>query len=378
MSSTSKVQNVPNDWLAKLENLAYLDGKPKLKGSLKSVPEDFIVHEVMDVVPCGEGEHYWLDITKIRLNTDAVAKSLARFSGVVYRDVGYSGMKDYQAIARQWFSVWKPKGEALDWSKYSCDGVLINRVVKHNRKIKRGTHKANRFEIRVVGLAGGEDIQQILNSRLTHIEQRGVPNYFGSQRFGRRANNMQQVLAMFSGKRRIKDRNLRSILLSSARSWLFNTVVSARVDAGTWESLYLGEPANLNGSNSVFVVDDLGAETQRLNDLDIHPTAPLWGERKRAGERNKGDETKKDDSQVMDTELIELERSAMSAYQPLKSGLEDARLEYQRRALRLVPKDLKWHYCNQSSGDDDLCISFELARGQFATSVLRELLVETS
>ena len=359
------------DWLSELQAMAYAYKKPKISGQIKQLPKHFIVTEIMDVGPSGDGEHYWLDITKTRLNTEAVAKSLARFSGVVNRDVGYSGMKDFQAITRQWFSVWRPKGEPLDWSQYRVDGVLLNSVVKHNRKIKRGTHKANRFEIRVVGLTGVDNIRQTLNLRLTQIERRGVPNYFGNQRFGRGANNMRQALAMFTGKRPIKDRSLRSILLSSARSWLFNSVVSARIDAGTWESLYLGEPANLNGSNSVFVVDDLRAEAQRLNDLDIHPTAPLWGEQKVA-------EITKDDSQAIDIELIELERSVLSAYEPLKLGLESARLEYQRRALRLVPKNLKWHYCTDSSGADDLCISFELNRGQYATSVLRELLVETS
>jgi len=357
VASSADTNLTSTDWLLQLQALAYGYGKPDLVGRVKESPEHFIVTETMDIEPSGEGEHYWLDITKIRLNTDAVAKSLARFSGVANRDVGYSGMKDFHAVTRQWFSVWKPKGDALNWAKYSFDGVTINQAVKHNRKIKRGTHAANHFQIRVVDLAGANNIEKMLNLRLEQIKKTGVPNYFGTQRFGRNASNMPQALDLFSGKKRVKDRGLRGILLSSARSWLFNSVVSARIEAGTWQSLYLGEPANLNGCNSVFPVTDLDAESWRLEELDIHPTAPMWGE---------GGQVKE-----MSKELDQLEQAAMLAYEPLKKGLENARVEYQRRAIRLVPSELHWQY-----DQGDLCLSFKLQRGQFATSVLRELVCD--
>ena len=352
------------DYLSELQAMAFAYGEPEVFGQVKQSPEHFIVTEIMDVQPSGEGEHYWLDITKTRLNTDAVAKSLARFSGVANRDVGYSGMKDFHAITRQWFSVWRPKGGDLDWSQYEHDRVSVNQVVKHSRKIKRGTHKANQFQIRIAGIRGVEHIQDLLNSRLERVAKSGVPNYYGSQRFGRGANNVPQALDMFAGTKRVKDRNLRGILLSSARSWLFNKVVSARVNAGTWQSLYIGEPANLDGSNSVFSVVNVEAETLRLNDLDIHPTAPLWGE--------KAERVGHNPQLEMSSELVALEHDAMANYAPLKQGLENARVEYQRRAIRLVPKKMEWTFDN-----DDLCISFELQSGQFATSVLRELVRES-
>jgi len=347
------------DWFERLQQIAYAYGKPEISGRIKLSPDHFIVTEVMNVEPTGQGEHYWLDITKTRLNTDTVAKSLARFGRVSNRNVGYSGMKDFHAITRQWFSVWKPGSDELDWSEYVLEGVTINRAIKHTRKIKRGTHSANHFQIRIVELSGSENPHIILNSRLDQIKANGVPNYFGEQRFGRNANNMLQAIEMFAGKR-VKQRSLRSILLSSARSWLFNSVVSARVDAGTWQSLYAGEPANLNGSNSVFLVSDVDAENERLSRLDIHPTAPLWGEIK-AGKEG-----------VAGQDLRRLEHVALRDYQPLMDGLERSGVEYQRRATRLLPKRLQWSF-----DQGDLCLSFELQRGQFATSVLRELVCET-
>lgn len=360
------------DWAAELEAQAYAFGEPALKGTLKAKPEDFIVTELMDVEPTGEGEHTWLDITKVRCNTDAVAKALARFAGVAYRDVAYSGMKDFQAVTRQWFSVWRPKGDVLDWSDFSLNGIEIHRVVKHSRKLKRGTHRANEFRIRLSSLSmlgsaqfetSSDAIEAFLEHRLNQLKQAGVPNYFGDQRFGRNVNNMPQAVAMLLNDKRIKDRNLRGLLLSSARSWLFNQCVSARVKAGSWQSLFIGEPANLNGSNSVFTSTNSVDEGERLNQLDIHPTAPLWGDNA-------------DKAMSECPGLFDFEKSVLIDYQPLLSALERARLDYQRRPLRSVPDKLNWAFERDESGQvHGLVICFELQSGQFATSLIRELIL---
>lgn len=363
------------DWVAELGALNHAYGHPLISGALKTAPEDFIVTELMDIEPVGEGEHTWLDITKTRCNTDAVAKSLARFAGVAYRDVAYSGMKDFHAVTRQWFSVWRPKGEPLNWSEFALDGVQVHAVVKHTRKIKRGTHRANAFTIRArslvlsdlnnnVATSENTDIEIALEQRLQLIKKSGVPNYFGEQRFGRNANNMRQAVDMLINGKRIKDRNLRGLLLSSARSWLFNHCVSARISNNTWQQLYDNEPANLNGSNSVFTSENSLAEKGRLADLDIHPTAPMWG-----------DGT--DKSMLKSVELREFESSTLSQFKALMVGLENARVDYQRRPIRSIPANLDWQFERCENGNvHGLVIHFELQSGQFATSVMRELLRE--
>ena len=351
-SETSLNEQESSVWNQRLQALNYAQKKPLLSGKIKLEPRDFIVTELMDVVPSGQGEHYWLDITKEQCNTDAIAKQLAKFSNVAYRDVGYSGLKDFNAQTRQWFSVWKPKGGEPDWGAFKIAGVQINQITKHNRKIRRGTHRANQFEINVSELCGE---RECLESRLENIAKQGVPNYFGVQRFGRNADNMNKAVSFFNGELQIKNRNLKSIVLSSARSWLFNEVVSARVGAANWQTLCENEPANLNGSNSVFFSQGNLEESQRLIDHDIHPTAPMWGEGA---------------AKFMDqcTELANWESEILDSYKELQSGLENARLEYQRRALRCSVRNLRWQL-----GESELLLSFELQRGQFATSVLREL-----
>ncbi len=349
------------DWHAELGKLAFAHGRPTVSGRIKTEPEDFIVTEIMDVVPSGVGEHIWLDISKRRNNTDKVARELAKFSGVANRDVGYSGLKDFQACTRQWFSVWRPKGEPLDWSEFSVDGVRLEQIERHSRKIKRGTHSRNRFDIRIRDLSFHDSQEAgvaLLESRLTEIGTQGAPNYFGPQRFGRNANNMPQALAMFAGRKRVKDRHLRGLLLSSARSWLFNHVLSARVAAATWDCLFASEPANLSGSNSCFNAVNSEAERARISAFDIHPTAPIWGEGR-------------EDFNLTCPDLAEFERACLAPFGPLLRGLESARLAHQRRSTRVVPHDFSWRFEGNS-----LVLKFELSAGQYATSVLREIVGE--
>ena len=365
------------NWPQLLDNLSYANGEPEVFADIKASPEDFVVTEQMDVEPTGEGEHIWLDITKVRRNTDAVAKSLARFAGVANRDVGYSGLKDFDAVTRQWFSVWRPKGAPLDLDNYQFDGVTINSIKSHSRKIKRGTHRSNHFQIRLKALElhsevlgtralnddalDLSDLKSSLEARLNAIQKIGAPNYFGTQRFGRNAGNLPQALAMFNGDKRVKDRNLRGILLSSARSWLFNSVLSQRIVNGSWQRLFIGEPANLDSTNSVFTVENELADVERLKRLDIHPTAPLWGQ------------GSKESISGFSEELLNLETTAMAPYADLQIGVENARIDYQRRAIRLAAKKLTWRYEQTESNQIDCILDFELNRGQFATSILREL-----
>lgn len=355
------------DWPVELNNLAFAHGRPNIYGRIKATPEDFVVREIMDVTPCGEGEHIWLDVSKVRNNTDRVARELAKFAGVAFRDVGYSGIKDFQAVTRQWFSIWRPKGSDLNWSKFEVEGVTVNTVAQHSRKIKRSTHSRNYFEICVRGLGLEQDAIAVLEStsfmqlgtRLELIAAQGVPNYFGPQRFGRNGSNIPQALAMFAGTKRVKDRNIRGLLLSSARSCIFNRVLSARVLDDTWDNLFPAEPVNLDGSNSTFLAANLAEEQKRIRSLDIHPTAPMWGEGRA-------------EFKTACPALENFEAACLANYRELQHGLESARLAHQRRATRAVPRNLNWAF-----KDDTLMLSFELLPGQYATSVLREIVRES-
>ncbi|MEW5756593.1 MAG: tRNA pseudouridine(13) synthase TruD [Pseudomonadota bacterium] len=335
-------------------DLPYAFGKPEATGVLRSMPEDFFVEEVLGFSPEGEGEHVWLWIEKRNCNTEWVAEQLARLAGVPHGAVSYSGLKDRVAVTRQWFSVHLPGKDAPEWSSLNSEQFTVKEAVRHRSKLRRGTHRSNRFVIRLREVAGE---RAALEARLAMIARSGVPNYFGEQRFGHQGGNLDQALKMFGGWR-IKDRHKRSMYLSAARSYLFNQVLARRVVQGSWDQILPGEAAILAGSHSFFVVDEVDAEIlRRVQCMDIHPSGPMWG---------RGDVP-------CSGQVAELERVIAEELPAFRRGLEGADLRQERRALRLQVMDLEWHWSDAST----LELRFGLGRGEYATAVVRELAVCT-
>lgn len=317
---------------------------------LKAVAEDFQVDEVLDIPLTGEGEHLWLWVEKRYLNTEEVAKRIARAIQVPLRQVSYAGLKDKLALTRQWFSIHLAGTADPDLSSLESDQLHIVKQLRHQRKLQRGTHSANRFIIRLTEL---EAAPQALIERLQLIAEQGVPNYFGLQRFGLEGGNIEQALSWAAEQAYPEQRNLRSRLLSSARSYLFNKVLAHRVAAGNWNSLIAGDILSFTDSNSFFPVAELAEGDTRLAQLDIHPTAPLYGE-----------------GELATTEqALALEQGILTEYQSLLSWLQVAGLRQARRVLRLTVTDLQWHYVAPTI----LQLSFTLPTGCFATSVVREI-----
>ena len=157
-------------------------------------------------------------------------------------DVGYSGLKDRHAVTRQWFSVRRPTGAGTDWESFAVDDVVVLDVRRHNKKLRRGVHRVNRFRIVVRETDVTADG---LDERLAMISARGVPNYYGPQRFGRDGRNIELAESLFGGRR--LRRQQRSMAISAARSFLFNEVLGERVRSGTWGDWQTGDQLNLNG-----------------------------------------------------------------------------------------------------------------------------------
>lgn len=209
---------------------------------LRACPEDFRVDEILGFDPDGEGEHLLLKIQKRNQNTADVARTLARHAGVKIRDVGYGGLKDRNAVTTQWFSVWLPGKADPDWSAIAGEHLKILDSQRHHRKLQRGALRGNRFVIVLRDVAFPQQLDAgALEQQLAVIKQQGVPNYFGEQRFGREGRNLASATAMFDGVR-IKDKHLRSLYLSAARSFLFNEVLAARITAANWNQVLPGEP----------------------------------------------------------------------------------------------------------------------------------------
>ena len=330
------------------QTLAHAYGKPTTNGRLKVQNSDFKVDEIMPVQTSGVGEHLWLKIEKDGSNTDWVAQQLARHAGVKSMAVSYAGMKDRHAVTTQWFSLHLPGMQDPDFSDLLSDEFKILEQNRHDRKLKRGALSGNRFQLRITELKG-EAAE--LEDRLQKIKQSGVPNYYGEQRFGREMGNLLKAERMFRGELKKLKKQHRGLYLSSARSWIFNQALSQRIQQGNWLEPIQGDVFMLNGKSACFVEEVNDEINRRLRNAEINLTGCLWGE----GES------------MATADTLALEQSVADEFKPLAEGLESARLNQERRALRLMPDNLNWQI-----NDSVLEMEFDLPSGAFATMVLRE------
>lgn len=321
-----------------------------ISGDLRSRHEDFQVDEIPDFTPSGEGEHVCLKIRKTGQNTEWVGKQLADIAGIARRDVSYAGLKDRHAVTTQWYSVWLPGKDAPKWSEHLPDSIEVLEEARHNRKVRIGTLKGNRFKLVLRNCQG--DRQQLENT-LANIRQHGVPNYFGPQRFGHEFHNIDRALSWFSGDIKPKARHQKNMYVSAARSLIFNHCLSARVDAGTWDQPVEGDVYQLEGTKSCFYEPLDTTLAQRMAAYDLHPTGPMWGK----GELMSHGSVRDLEQQIAGNETV------------LSQGLERQGLRQERRSLRMMVKDLEHEW----NSDHYLMLSFNLPPGSYATSVLREL-----
>ena len=323
-----------------------------LPGEYRAAPEDFVVEECLDFAPEGQGEHLWLWVEKRDLSTLELARRLARACEVTPRDIGYAGMKDRVAVTRQWLSVHLPGREApADLAERLADAPLaLLEQCRHPRKLKRGVHRANRFTLR---LSGAVVDDPRLEARWQRLIESGVPNYFGPQRFGPGGRNLVKARAILAkGWRKRHDRE--GMLLSAARSYLFNQLLARRIAAGDWDTPLDGELLVLDGSASQFASDGLDAALlERARRLDVHPSGVLWGT---------GDA-------ATSAAALAHEQAVIAEEAALAEGLVRAGVRMGRRALRVRLDEPSLMY-----DEGTLTLEFSLPRGAFATAVLRELI----
>lgn len=297
--------------------------------TLKFLNEDFIVTELPLQLPAGEGEHLWLDIEKNGANTAFVAQQLAEAAGVQEKDVGYAGLKDRYAITRQWFSIHLPKGDTPDLTRLEHPEFKVLSQSRHLKKLRPGDLQGNRFRIVLREVTGDRDA---IEANLQAVAAQGVPNYFGAQRFGHDGGNVEQGRAMLAREIRVRNPKKKGIYLSAVRSFVFNEVLALRIAQGLWGKSLPGD-----------VMDEAG-----------RPTGPLWG---------RGRVSTTDQAQA-------LENGVAERHATLCDGMEHAGLDQDRRPLVARPVDMSWEWPQT----DRLVLAFALPAGNYATSVLNEVL----
>jgi tRNA pseudouridine13 synthase len=325
-------------------------------GLLRVSPEDFEVEEILGFEASGAGPHALLTVRKRGANTEWVARELARAAGCKPFEAGFAGLKDRNALTTQAFTVPRGKRAAEEFVGLRGEGFEVLAAVAHQRKLPRGALAGNRFRIAV------RDVhcdRSLLRKRIEAMARGGVPNYFGPQRFGREAGNLADVMRAFerpaaNTRGQGRGRSDQGFMLSAARSVIFNAMLAERIGQGSWNRLLPGDVANLDGRGSVFAVPSLDEELERrCAQLDLHPTAPLWGE----GESLAGGEVRAQEEIVA------------ARFPEALSVIRAARMNAERRALRMRVQELAHDYEHGV-----LRLGFALPAGSFATAVLREII----
>ncbi len=325
-------------------------GQPAGSALIRCRPEDFLVSEELGFELSGEGEHCFLYLQKRRLNSEDLLRRVSELSAVPLRDIGYSGLKDRNAVTRQWVSVGMAGREEPDWRALEADGdVQLLALGRHSRKLRRGVHRANRFTV-VLRELSGERTE--LERRLQTLRAAGVPNYFGEQRFGRNGSTLEQGRRWMRSGRRIS-RQKRSLYLSALRAYVFNCMLAQRVARGDWNRILQGDVCILQGTRSHFACEEVTDDIRtRVAAGDIHPGLPLWGRGRVVTDA------------VCDAQLSD----APGDCRDICEFLASAGLELAWRPTRLLADDFCWQFCD----DGALQLEFSLGAGGYATALLAE------
>ncbi len=204
---------------------------PALGGRIRSTPEDFCVDERPLYLPCGEGEHLYIKITKRGLSTLDLVLRLSSQLHVKAQTIGVAGLKDAQAVTTQMLSLQGVKAEAV--AALPTDERLLSVEVlgRHRNRLRKGHHAGNHFRLVVRDVREGSE--ELLNRLFDELVRRGVPNYFGPQRQGRSGTNFQlgAELLQDADRRKKMPRSKRIWFMNAYQSYVFNHIVAKRIDS---------------------------------------------------------------------------------------------------------------------------------------------------
>ncbi|EMQ2876726.1 tRNA pseudouridine(13) synthase TruD [Vibrio navarrensis] len=336
-----------------LASLAYLAGKPTAQAKIKAKPEHFQVKEDLGFSFIGEGEHLMVHIRKTGENTSFVANELAKVCGVPSQNVSWAGLKDRHAVTEQWLSVHLPTGGIPNFAAFLAQypSIEILAVTRHNKKLRPGDLVGNEFVVTLSEVTDVADVER----RLERIQQVGVPNYFGSQRFGRDGNNLDEARRWGRENVRTRNQNKRSMYLSTARSWIFNRIVSARLQQGIFDYVIEGDVVLSQAGQETIDAATLPQAQARFERGEVMISAALAG----------------DNALPTQASALALEQPILDEETDLMALIRGNRMRHDRRAISLKPQNLTW-----SVVGDEITLRFALDAGSFATSIVRELVQE--
>lgn len=386
---------------------------PGVGGRIRERMEDFLVEEVPLYEPCGKGTHLYLYIEKRGISSLEAVGKLAKALNRRPQEFGLAGLKDADAVTRQYLSL--EHASLSDLEKVDLKEIRILDTAYHKNKLKKGHLRGNRFRILVRDT--GEGALEKAKTVLRRLQERGVPNYFGPQRFGNLQNThllgealvrrdyrafadvlvgtprestnapyepvmeryregdyqgaLENIGRRYKYERRLLeglvrwkgrfaqatagiDKRMLQFYFSAFQSHYFNRYLERRLES--IDRLEPGEIAFIHQSGASFRVEDPEGEADRVARFEISPSGPIYGSRMLRAGGNPG----RLEEEILKEIGLELEEI---------QGAFGIRLRGARRPLRIVLQD-----CRIEEKEVGLELSFFLSMGSYATVVLREVI----
>lgn len=391
------------------------EGIASIPMTIRTYPEDFYVEEIPAYEPSGKGNHLYLWIEKKGIATHEAVRQIAKALGVSKKQIGTAGLKDARAVTRQMLSV---ENVPTDFAaKLSVPKISVLNVSRHVNKLKTGHLRGNKFRIKL------RDVQEeryedacLLVARLS---EKGIPNYFGSQRFGMRGDTWKIGRAILENDEKLAagliagmpeegdsglilharqafdagdyeesakiwprqfnhcitlskalganggnfrkalyrlDRKIMRFYVSAFQSWIFNTILSKRLHE--IDLVHKGDWAYKHVNGAVFLVQDEEGDRLRSKNFEISATGPLHGKKMRRPEGYPAQ--------------VEREVLAGLNIEEKDFTLHPLRCMGDRRPLRIKPLDAA---LSKESDEHGLYFQLEmtLPAGAYATVFLREI-----
>jgi len=332
----------------------------RIAGRLKATPTDFQVEEIPAYTPCGTGEHLYLWIEKEDVSAEELTRHVARSLQVPASEIGAAGLKDRRALTRQYVSVPARCESRID--SVGTERIRVLSSARHGNKLRTGHLRGNRFSILVRGAPpGGLERAESIAGRLV---DRGFPNYFGAQRYGRDGSTLALGWDLLKGTRRprhipaARRRFLLRLALSAVQSSLFDEALAARLADGLLHRVLTGDVMQVAASRGVFVVDDAAAEQRRFDEHETVITGPMFGPKmiEPAGE------VAEREAAILAARGVD--RAAFGSFHKLTSGT--------RRPYVVRPEEF-----SIAEEPEGLRFRFTLPPGVYATTLLREFLLDS-
>ncbi|MEN6328945.1 MAG: tRNA pseudouridine(13) synthase TruD [Methanobacteriaceae archaeon] len=222
----------------------YITTQKGIGGRIRTRYEDFYVEEIPENQPSGEGPNTWIFIDKIGRNTLDVVLDIARELKVSRKRMGFAGMKDKAAHTRQWICVSNITPEELNGLEEKLYGVDILEIKANQKKLRIGQLVGNKFRLLIRETRNPAADAVTVAEIMDVLQKRGVPNYYGWQRFGQKRPNTH----------RVGEALIHNDLKGAVDSYIGNPypdeadhIKAARslYDQGEWEEAYHSMPSGM-------------------------------------------------------------------------------------------------------------------------------------